>query len=170
MSRIGVAPCGHRGECVVGNYYRCLEGCDAPKASARQAEAKKDQPSWGESILKRLGPFVRSLEREQAYQNALASVGRRLLDESDDQLRKRLRQAAKPMNFSSPPPYASPVPISPHSGYVIMMRCAEDIAAGVPVAAVDAETVRKTMRPADYPIGIALCQGRAGDLIQVRVG
>lgn len=26
--KIGSAPCGHRGEAVVGQYYRCLEGCD----------------------------------------------------------------------------------------------------------------------------------------------
>lgn len=24
----GNAPCGHSGEAVIGQYYRCLEGCD----------------------------------------------------------------------------------------------------------------------------------------------
>lgn len=28
--RIGVAPCGHRGEHVVGQYVQCLEGCEVP--------------------------------------------------------------------------------------------------------------------------------------------
>lgn len=28
IGRIGTAPCGHRGEAVVGQYYRCLEGCE----------------------------------------------------------------------------------------------------------------------------------------------
>ena len=26
--KIGIAPCGHQGEAVVGQYYHCLEGCD----------------------------------------------------------------------------------------------------------------------------------------------
>lgn len=27
--RLGVAPCGHPGEAIVGHYYRCHVGCDA---------------------------------------------------------------------------------------------------------------------------------------------
>ena len=27
--RLGTAPCGHRGEAIVGHYYACLEGCDS---------------------------------------------------------------------------------------------------------------------------------------------
>lgn len=29
--RFGVAPCGHTGEAIIGNYYRCVEGCDRIK-------------------------------------------------------------------------------------------------------------------------------------------
>jgi hypothetical protein len=25
----GVAPCGHPGEAVIGQYYKCLRGCDS---------------------------------------------------------------------------------------------------------------------------------------------
>lgn len=28
IGRIGVAPCGHPGEAVIGQYYKCLKGCD----------------------------------------------------------------------------------------------------------------------------------------------
>lgn len=34
--RISVAPCGHTGETIIGNYVKCLVGCDGkPAASAR---------------------------------------------------------------------------------------------------------------------------------------
>lgn len=29
--KIGVAPCGHTGEAIIGTYYKCLVGCDKPK-------------------------------------------------------------------------------------------------------------------------------------------
>ncbi len=25
----GVAPCGHEGEAIIGQYYKCLKGCDS---------------------------------------------------------------------------------------------------------------------------------------------
>lgn len=31
--KLGEAPCGHRGEAVIGTYYKCLEGCDDPPES-----------------------------------------------------------------------------------------------------------------------------------------
>lgn len=34
IGRLGVAPCGHSGETIVGQYYRCLAGCDASDPDA----------------------------------------------------------------------------------------------------------------------------------------
>ena len=41
--RIAVAPCGHPGEYVIGDYIRCLSGCseDSPAASSPSGHA------WG---------------------------------------------------------------------------------------------------------------------------
>lgn len=37
MSYPGIAPCGHRGETIIGTFVRCLEGCDDNKPKAATA-------------------------------------------------------------------------------------------------------------------------------------
>lgn len=36
--RLGVAPCGHEGEAIIGQFYNCLVGCDRPDAGISSAK------------------------------------------------------------------------------------------------------------------------------------
>ena len=39
-SKIGIAPCGHRGVHVTPKYVTCLEGCDSPRPVPKICEHK----------------------------------------------------------------------------------------------------------------------------------
>lgn len=57
----GFAPCGHRGECVIGTYYRCLVGCD-DKAVPEPVKPEKTQPikrnEWDLALCGYCGGFI----------------------------------------------------------------------------------------------------------------
>jgi len=43
IGKPGTAPCGHPGEVMVGNYVRCLRGCDS-QAVPEHVETETTQP------------------------------------------------------------------------------------------------------------------------------
>ena len=57
--RIGTAPCGHRGEAIIGQYYRCLLGCDSRPA---------DEPELEFTLVVRTCPACKSSDLDYEFE------------------------------------------------------------------------------------------------------